>query len=156
MPAPRDNTDIFDRSFKLIIASLSNKALKNRTTADAVILLPFPRAIVIYLEAGAATPDELTVRLIFPDGGGHDFTVLNLHQVGTPAHRQRHVGQGTAQVRAYGFGGGPGDGGGGRVSNRPLIQEMTARSERPMRHLKTRSKRWKISRCFMIRRPSGR
>jgi hypothetical protein len=27
------------------------------------------------LEAGAATPDKLTVRLIFPDGGGHDFTV---------------------------------------------------------------------------------
>jgi hypothetical protein len=30
---------------------------------------------VIYLEAGSVTPDELTVRLIFPDGGGHDFTV---------------------------------------------------------------------------------
>jgi hypothetical protein len=43
-----------------------------------VIDLPFPRAIVIYLEAGAATPDELTVRLIFPDKSGHDFTVKTL------------------------------------------------------------------------------
>jgi hypothetical protein len=30
------------------------------------------------LEAGAATPDELTVRLMFPDGSGHDFTVKTL------------------------------------------------------------------------------
>jgi hypothetical protein len=33
---------------------------------------------VIYLEAGAATPDKLTVRLRFPDGGEHDFTVKTL------------------------------------------------------------------------------
>jgi hypothetical protein len=33
---------------------------------------------VIYLEAGAATPDELTVRLVFPDGSEHDFTVKTL------------------------------------------------------------------------------
>jgi uncharacterized protein YihD (DUF1040 family) len=53
-------------------------ALQNKTTTDGVIILPFPRAIVIYLEAGGATPDELTVRLIFPDGKGHDFTVKTL------------------------------------------------------------------------------
>jgi hypothetical protein len=43
-----------------------------------VIILPFPRAIVIYLEEGAATPDKMTVRLIFPDGNGYDFTVKTL------------------------------------------------------------------------------
>jgi hypothetical protein len=54
------------------------QALKNRIPRDGAIILPFPRAIVIYLEAGAATPDELTVRLIFPDGGEHDFTVKTM------------------------------------------------------------------------------
>jgi hypothetical protein len=146
MPEPRDDTSIFDRSFKLIIDSLSNRALitlinvlfgadhplnsdvrclnteqidkslrkwpadeiisinglnymsdqqttddantaicifeygyahalKNRITTDGVIILSYPRAIEIYLKTGTATPDELTVMLIFPDGSGHDFTV---------------------------------------------------------------------------------
>jgi hypothetical protein len=149
MPEPRDDIDIFDRSFKQIIGSLSNRALislinvlfdanhpldsdirrlnteqidkslkkqqadeivsingfdyiigqqttddanmairifeygyahalKNRTTTDGVIILSFPRAIVIYLEAGATTPDKLTVRLRFPDDSKHDFTVKTL------------------------------------------------------------------------------
>jgi hypothetical protein len=146
MPKPPDGTDIFDRSFKLIIGSISSRALitlinalfgsnhppdsevrrlnteqidkrlrkqqadeivsingldylieeqtaedanmairifecgyahalRNKVTEGGVITLPFPRAVVIYLEAGAATPDELAVRLEFPDGGGHDFKV---------------------------------------------------------------------------------
>jgi hypothetical protein len=33
MPEPRDDTGIFDRSFKLIIGSLSNRALIIRLTA---------------------------------------------------------------------------------------------------------------------------
>jgi hypothetical protein len=51
------------------------EALSDRETKDGVILLPFPRMIVIYLEAGRAVPDVLTVRMRFPDGSEHDFRV---------------------------------------------------------------------------------
>jgi predicted transposase YdaD len=149
MPKSPDETDIFDRSFKLIIGNISNRtlitlinalfganhppdsdvrrlnteqidkdlkkqqadeivsingmdylieeqtaddanmairifeycyahALRNKSTEDGVIVLPLPRAVVIYLEAGAATPDELVVRLEFPDGGWHDFKVKTM------------------------------------------------------------------------------
>jgi hypothetical protein len=54
------------------------EALKDKETLDGVILLPFPRMIVIYLEAGRAAPDVLTVRMKFPDGTGHDFKVKTL------------------------------------------------------------------------------
>jgi hypothetical protein len=50
-------------------------ALKERETVDGVIILPFPRMIVIYLEVGGVTPDVLTVRMKFPDGTEHDFSV---------------------------------------------------------------------------------
>jgi hypothetical protein len=54
------------------------QALKDRETKDGVIVLPFPRMIVIYLEAGSITPDVLQIRLEFPDGTGHDFKVKTL------------------------------------------------------------------------------
>jgi hypothetical protein len=54
------------------------QALKSKEAKDDVILLPFPRIIVIYLEAGASTPDVLTVRMKFPDGTEHDFNVKTL------------------------------------------------------------------------------
>jgi predicted transposase YdaD len=50
-------------------------AMKNKEIMEGVIILPYPRMIVIYLEASAATPDELIVRLKFPDGSEHDFKV---------------------------------------------------------------------------------
>ena len=149
MAAPRNDRDIFDRSFKQIIGSLSPKALirfinglfgsnhppdsevrrlnteqldknlrkllpdeivsiegcaylieeqttddsnmairvfeygcaqalKERETKDGLIILPFPRMVVIYLEASGATPDVLTVRMRFPDGTEHDFNVRTL------------------------------------------------------------------------------
>ncbi|MDR2344238.1 MAG: hypothetical protein LBD86_06895 [Spirochaetaceae bacterium] len=53
-------------------------ALQNKETKDGVIILPYPRAVVIYLETGGATPDELTVRLIFPDSSEHEFKVKTL------------------------------------------------------------------------------
>lgn len=146
MPKPQDDADIFDRSFKQIIGSLSPKALihfinalfgtnhppdsevkrlntehidktlrkrqsdevvsiarctyliEEQTTEDAnmairvfeygyaqalteketkegLLLLPFPRMIVIYLEVGSSTPDVLTLRMKFPDETEHDFKV---------------------------------------------------------------------------------
>ncbi|MDR1149810.1 MAG: hypothetical protein LBK66_14385, partial [Spirochaetaceae bacterium] len=54
------------------------EALNDRKTKDGVILLSFPRMIVIYLEAGRVTPDILTVRMKFPDGSEHDFKVKTL------------------------------------------------------------------------------
>jgi hypothetical protein len=54
------------------------QALKDKKAKDGMILLPFPRIMVIYLEAGAATPDVLTVRMKFPDATEHDFNVKTL------------------------------------------------------------------------------
>jgi hypothetical protein len=54
------------------------QALKDRETKGGLIVLPFPRMIVIYLEAGGSTPDVLTVRMRFPDGTEHDFNVKTL------------------------------------------------------------------------------
>jgi hypothetical protein len=54
------------------------EALSDRETKDGVILLPFPRMIVIYLEAGRLVTDILTVRMKFPDGSEHDFRVKAL------------------------------------------------------------------------------
>jgi hypothetical protein len=51
------------------------QALKDKKTENGVIMLTFPRIIVIYLEAGGATPDELIARIEFPDGTKHDFNV---------------------------------------------------------------------------------
>jgi predicted transposase YdaD len=51
------------------------QALKDKKIEDGVIILPFPRMIVIYLEAGGVTPDVLTIRLEFPDESRHDFKV---------------------------------------------------------------------------------
>jgi hypothetical protein len=69
-----DNANMAIRIFEYGYAH----ALRNKSKADGVIVLPFPRAAVIYLEAGAATPDELTVRLEFPDGGSYDFKAKTL------------------------------------------------------------------------------
>jgi hypothetical protein len=54
------------------------QALKDKEIKDGVIALPFPRMIVIYLEAGTITPDVLKIRLEFPDGTEHDFKVKTL------------------------------------------------------------------------------
>jgi hypothetical protein len=51
------------------------QALKDKEMIDGVIILPFPRMVVIYLEAGASTPDTLTARMRFPDCTEHDFKV---------------------------------------------------------------------------------
>jgi predicted transposase YdaD len=51
------------------------QALKDRKTKDGIIMLTFPRMVVIYLEAGASTPDVLTARMKFPDGMEYDFNV---------------------------------------------------------------------------------
>ena len=42
------------------------QALREKGTKDGVITLPFPRAAVIYLEAGRAVPDNLEIRIVFP------------------------------------------------------------------------------------------
>jgi hypothetical protein len=44
------------------------QALKEKEAKDGVITLPFPRAAVIYLEAGGGTPDTLEIRVKFPGG----------------------------------------------------------------------------------------
>jgi hypothetical protein len=44
------------------------QALREKETEEGVITLPFPRAAVIYLEAGRATPDSLEIRVAFPGG----------------------------------------------------------------------------------------
>ncbi|MDR1148198.1 MAG: hypothetical protein LBK66_06150 [Spirochaetaceae bacterium] len=54
------------------------QALKDKTIKDGMVTLPFPRMIVIYLEAGSITPDILKIRMEFPDGTEHDFTVKTL------------------------------------------------------------------------------
>jgi hypothetical protein len=54
------------------------QALKDKAIKDGIIVLPFPRMIVIYLEAGNITPDVLKIRLEFPDGTEHDFNVKTL------------------------------------------------------------------------------
>jgi hypothetical protein len=54
------------------------RALKDKEMKDGMIVLPFPRMIVIYLEAGGITPDVLKIRLEFPDGTKHDFSVKTL------------------------------------------------------------------------------
>jgi hypothetical protein len=51
------------------------QALKDKAMKDGMVILSFPRMIVIYLEAGSITPDVLKIRLEFPDGTGHDFKV---------------------------------------------------------------------------------
>jgi hypothetical protein len=52
--------------------------LKDKAIKDGMVILPFPRMIVIYLEAGSITPDILKIRLEFPDGTEHDFKVKTL------------------------------------------------------------------------------
>ena len=54
------------------------QALKEKETKGGIITLPFPRMVVIYLEAGSGTPETLTVRMRFPDGTEHDFNVRTL------------------------------------------------------------------------------
>jgi hypothetical protein len=54
------------------------QALKDKETMGGVIMLPFPKMVVIYLEASEITPDVLTVRMKFPDGTEHDFNVKAL------------------------------------------------------------------------------
>jgi hypothetical protein len=50
------------------------QALRDKTVKDGVTVLPFPRMIVIYLEAGTVTPDIRTIRLEFPTGRGMILT----------------------------------------------------------------------------------
>ncbi|MDR0554439.1 MAG: hypothetical protein LBG76_06550, partial [Treponema sp.] len=42
---------------------------------DGSLTIRFPRARVLYWETTRKTPDNITLRIIYPDGSRHDFTV---------------------------------------------------------------------------------
>jgi predicted transposase/invertase (TIGR01784 family) len=50
-----------------------NEAELHKTTAGNTITLLFPQVRIIYLESTRNTPDEVTLRLIFPDGSPHEY-----------------------------------------------------------------------------------
>jgi PII-like signaling protein len=51
------------------------QALKNKHIHAGRIILPFPRAAVIYLEGGKALPGEWEIQVVFPPDNPHSFKI---------------------------------------------------------------------------------